>query len=382
MSCRIAFLNFSSAHIAGVDGAIRGMSDGARASGVPIDVMVLVPDTSTTEDASIRRVPYPTWRRVRRAQNLFRYRAIANANIERYDVVFLRYPMSVDLDPLALFRRRFFDKIATVHHTNELRELWASKHTPGIAARVAFEWAGGRRLLSRVDGIVGVTDEIRAFELERMGRKSAATKPSAAISNGVSVDKVPFTRFVPFDGRTLRLVMVASSVAPWHGWDRLTRALEAHRGKVRIVIDAVGHFGRQAGSIERLHDNEIRYHGLLHGPALTKILEEANVGVSSLAMHRNGLSQGCVLKTREYTARGLPFIYGYEDMDLRPEDPFCLRMPISDAPLEIDRIVDFAERVARSPEDVSDVARRTATERMDWSVKMRQFHDFGRRLLA
>ncbi|HVH41353.1 MAG TPA: glycosyltransferase [Labilithrix sp.] len=383
MSRRFAVVNLGLGSLVGIDGAVRGMAKGARNAELPIDVIALVPgnaDDAPTEDAGVRCVPYAAWSRAKRLQSLFRYRAIASARLDRYDVVFLRYPITLDLDPMAIFRRPIAERIATVHHSSELRELWSGARTPGMAARVALEWVGGRRVLSRVSGIVGVTDEIRALQLARAGRRGR-TKPSAVVSNGIDVENVPFTRFTPFDGKTLRLVLVASSIAPWHGWDRLKAALASYRGAVRVVVDAVGRFDREKGASEQEASAEIRYHGLLKHAELSGILTEANVAVSSLAMFRAGLTQGCVLKTREYTARGLPFIYAYDDVDLRADDPFCLRLPTGEEPVAIEPIIEFAARLSKTP-DVAEQQRQVARTRMDWSTKMRLFDAFGSRLLG
>lgn len=360
--------------INGAVGGIAGMAEGSR--DLPIDVIALTPEARDVAGPHARHVRYATWRRAPRLQRLFRYRTITSAELPMYDVVFLRYPLSLDLDPFVLFRRKFFQKLVTVHHTNELRELWTSGHNAGMAARTLLEWGIGRRVLQRVDGIVGVTDEIRRFELGRIGR----AKPSRAISNGVSVARVPFSKYVPFDGTTLRLALVASKISPWHGWDRLQRALQTYQGRVRVVVDAVGDFGQPVGVTEQHPRGEVRYHGLLGGEALSAILANANIGVSSLAMHRTGLREGCVLKTREYTARGLPFLYGYQDPDLRPTDPFCLQLPGGETSLKLDPILDFAADTARLPEEIARASRRAAEERMDWAVKMQEFEAFAREL--
>ena len=364
-------------HLAGVDSGHRGMAAAARRAGLPVDVIGVV-DGEGGNDGDVIRVPYRAWTRAPRLQKLFRYRALESARLDRYDVVFLRYPGSIDLDPGALFRHPLAERVATVHHTHEFRELASGKRTPGIAARVFLEWAAGRRILSRIDGIVGVTDEIRAFEVSRSGREP----PSAAVSNGIDVGAIALTRFKPFDGRTLRLVLVASGIAPWHGWDRMVGALQRPRRDVRVVVDAVGSFNREVGAVDQLEGGEIRYHGTLQREALGAVLGEANLAVSSLALHRLGLRQGCVLKTREYTARGLPFVYAYDDPDLNADDPFCLRLPSDDTPVDMDRIIDFARAVATAGSALSDQARATALERMDWAIKLQSFVEFGTRILG
>lgn len=93
-------------------------------------------------------------------------------------------------------------------------------------------------------------------------------------------------------------------------------------------------------------------------------------------MFRNGLSEGCVLKTREYVARGLPLVIGYDDVDLRRDLPWLLRVPNDDSLINLERVIEFAVRVSKNPE-VSAEMRTFASETLDWEHKVRAFIDFG-----
>jgi hypothetical protein len=66
-------------------------------------------------------------------------------------------------------------------------------------------------------GIIGVTDKIRRYELDRTGCKL----PSLVLQNGISLEEIPFKPPSVFNGKSLQLAFASSQFAPWHGLDRL-----------------------------------------------------------------------------------------------------------------------------------------------------------------
>jgi hypothetical protein len=47
------------------------------------------------------------------------------------------------------------------------------------------------------------------------------------------------------------------------------------------------------------------------------------------------------LKLREYTARGLPFIFCSDDPDFDPVPSFALRIPSSEAPVDVASVLNW-----------------------------------------
>ena len=116
-------------------------------------------------------------------------------------------------------------------------------------------------------------------------------------------------------------------------------------------MDLVGNgSGSPPGTEQHLGAVTVRHHGALHGAAFDAVLGGANIAVSTLAFHRTGLREGAVLKTREYVARGLPIVLGYEDVDVPADLPFVLQVPNDDSLVPIDALFAFAERAARTPD--------------------------------
>jgi hypothetical protein len=111
-------------------------------------------------------------------------------------------------------------------------------------------------------------------------------------------------------------------------------------------------------------------HGVLYGSDLDKVLADCHLAIGSLALHRNGLREACMLKVREYTARGLPFVIAYDDPDLPAGLPWVLKIPADESPVEIDALVNFAEDVSKLPSLAKEM-RAFAEARLSWTVKMK-----------
>jgi hypothetical protein len=141
-----------------------------------------------------------------------------------------------------------------------------------------------------------------------------------------------------------------------------------------MVGDAAG---RNAGTKEVEGPLTIINHGTLRGDALEAVFRDSMLAVSSLTMFRIGLREGCVLKTREYAARGLPFVYGYDDVDLTRDLPFCMYVGSTESPIAIEELIRFASGL-REMAGVSEDMRAWAESHVDWRVKMRTYYDFAR----
>ncbi len=365
---RLAFVNLQVGKMTGVAKSISGQVAAAERQGLRLDSWIIgeaEPQRGVTVEAPASWV-------LRRFGSLVKGRVLASVDaLDDYDAIVLRYPGGVDLDPLALLRR-CTRPIVTVHHTKEIAEILSGGRTLKSLSRAGLEWFNGQRILRRVAGVVGVTDEIRDYEVRRSGK----ALPASTIANGIDVERVAFTRAVPFDGARLRLLFIAGSHAPWHGTDRLIASVARYRGSTALHLDMVGATSRPPGSRDVLTNATIEYHGLLSGVQLDECFRRASVAFSSLAMFRNGLSQGCVLKTREYVARGLPLVIGYDDVDLRGHLPWVLRVPNTDEPIDLNVVIDFARTVAR--EQVSDEMRAFAARVLTWDAKVTSLVEFVR----
>jgi len=286
------------------------------------------------------------------------------------DIIYLRirYP---SLQLYKMFSQPRKCKIVIEYQAIEPREYRLKKKYWYLPMDVLF----GSSIRKYTDAIVGVTNEITQYQLKRSGDPN---KPHITIGNGFDVASVPIRTSPPYGGQELHLLCVAIFHRA-HGLDRLLHGISAYADSKKIVLHLVGN-GDEINNLlylaKRLgiSDNVV-YHGFLKERLLDDIFNLCHVGIGTLGLHRNGLSEGSILKAREYCARGIPFLYDAFDHDFPPDFPYIFQLPADESPIDIGQVIAFAEDVLAEPEHPRQM-RRYAAEHLDWSVKMKKLKDF------
>lgn len=183
----------------------------------------------------------------------------------------------------------------------------------------------------QVSGIICVTNEIC-----RQYSKNQYPGMRRVIANGIDLNK--YETLPPSNSETPVLVFIGH-VSPWHGVDKILKLAELHP---KWTIHIVG----EAEDYQPIEQDNVIFHGVLDREEYKQVFQKADVGIGSLAMHRNYMQEACPLKVREYLAYGLPVIIGYDDTDFRGNEPFILQVPNqkNNIKKEIERIEHFVER--------------------------------------
>jgi len=285
------------------------------------------------------------------------------------DAFYVRYPGG-DLGFLR-FAKEFGKMIITEHQTLEEQELASGK----LRMRYISERAFGRKILTHVAGIVGVTSTICDYEVARSGDPS---KPCLVNGNGIDISSVPLRTPPEFDGKNLDLLCVAQ-VAKWHGLDRLIKGIAGHKVDVDLRLHVVGK-GSEVTNLKKLVtdlklENSVIFHGFRTGKELDGFFDKCHIGIGSLARHRTGMLETSELKAREYCGRGIPFICSVPDSDFAETYPYVMRVPSEEEPVDTTKIISFAKAVA-SDRKHPQLMRQYALENLDWSVKMKRLIQF------
>jgi len=225
------------------------------------------------------------------------------------------------------------------------------------------------------DAIVGVTDEITQYELYRSG---TINKPHITIGNGCNVDSIPLREPPHFSSNNLNLLCV-TSVDSRHGLDRLIRGLALYRGPTTVTLHIAGEGPELPNLKSIVRELEIldmvKFHGYMTGKPLESLFDTCHLAVGSLGMHRQGLTQGSILKSREYIARGIPYVIACADPDVPDDFPYTHRVLPDESPVSIEAVIDFAQIISGDPEHPQKM-RAYAMEHLDWSVKMNRLKKF------
>ena len=237
------------------------------------------------------------------------------------------------------------------------------------------------RLYSQQDAVVTFSDAEEIF-----GQRTIR------ISNGVDFDSIPLHNYQPSDSQPsdLHLIGVAE-VHYWHGFDRLIAGLgEYYRTSAlspqpsafkEVFFHIVGGVApsemydsmHAPGFHELMEKYQIRdkviFHGQLFGQALDDVFNQCQFAVGSLARHRSGITNIKTLKNREYATRGIPFIYSEQDTDF-DHQPYVLKAPADESPINIQHIIDFVGVAKFSP----DIIRNSVYD-LRWKVQMQKVLD-------
>ncbi|HLO13850.1 MAG TPA: glycosyltransferase [Anaerolineales bacterium] len=189
--------------------------------------------------------------------------------------------------------------------------------------------------LRRVHGLVTVSRELAASSAFASYRK-----PTQVIANGCELDNFP--QLPAPSNQIPRLVFIGNPGYPWHGVDKLVNLACSFSD---IHLDIIGY--DQLPGFESLPDN-LTLHGYLSMQEYQQVLAQADVAISSLALHRVQLEEASPLKSRECLAFGLPLVVAYADTDLDNMDcDFLLKIPNKEDNIQThaQSIHDFAYRM-------------------------------------
>jgi hypothetical protein len=154
-------------------------------------------------------------------------------------------------------------------------------------------------------GFISVTHELAAAAVPR-------NKPKAVISNGIAGPRRR-NNSVP-EGPHLFFSCTGSFA--WHGIDKFVTM-------ARMFPDWQFSFaGELPRELHRALPSNFKHHGQLSAEEADRLLESANIGVGTLALHRKAMNEACPLKLRSYLAFGLPSIIAYRDTDFTGNFPF------------------------------------------------------------
>ena len=220
------------------------------------------------------------------------------------------------------------------------------------------------RMARYIDRIVTFSDDTEIF-----GR------PTIRISNGIDFRSIPLKTQVHGDHHNLRLLAVAN-IHFWHGLDRVIEGLRDYYAaphqcivRLRIAGDGVetliAEYRRMIDAYSLAEYAEVI--GPRSGAALDAEFEWCDMGIASLGRHRNGITGIKTLKNREYTARGIPFVYSERDSDFDGMD-YVMKAPADDTPLDIAALVRFYDGLHLTPAQI----RGTVEGRLSWDNQMKQ----------
>ena len=229
-------------------------------------------------------------------------------DIGNYDYIYIRYLIG----NLGLFN---FVKYAYKNNIKILIEIptypYVNEINNNIQGKIKIKIDNyiTKRLYKYVYKIVCTNKDIKIFDIDTI-----------QIDNGVDCEEVKCISNIKDGNKESLNAIAVASICKWHGYDRFINSMKEYNNanKLNLKFYLVGDGKKE--DIDYLKclvkdnnlQNNVIFTGAKDGKDLDLLYEDMDFAVSSLALFRAGGGHNPI-KTKEYIAKGLPVVTGYDD---------------------------------------------------------------------
>lgn len=226
-----------------------------------------------------------------------------------------------------------------------------------------------RKLVHYIDQIATYSEDKFIYQI-----------PTIYIKNGIEISNTPL-RSITTNSKTINIIAVAS-IATWHAYDRLIEGIGqyyAQGGNRNIIFHLVGsgaELSKYSYIVNKwgIHAHVIFY-GQKSGSELDAIYDKCDLAVDGFGYFKKGMKLSSSLKTREYTAKGLPQISATMiDLFQDSDSQYFLKVPEDDSAININDIIAFYDSLydgsIECKQKVANNIRKIAEQKCDMSITM------------
>ncbi len=176
-----------------------------------------------------------------------------------------------------------------------------------------------------------------------------------------------------------------------HGYERILKGMSEYYkngGKRKIEFYMVGE-GEEKSNYEKITfdlnlDKNVFFLGMLTGEKLDNAYDNANIGVEVFGFYKRGIDTSSSLKSREYLARGIPFICGAKNDSIKADYPYCLFFPNDSSVVDMNKVIDFYDNIYKKNKtayEISKEIREFGISTVSWEKTMEPVSDFFKKKL-
>lgn len=168
---------------------------------------------------------------------------------------------------------------------------------------------------------------------------------SVQIDNGIDLDKYPLSE--SNKSSKIRLISV-SNEQEGHAYYKIINGLDRYYqegGTEDIIVNFVGVYMDSTKKLVNSKKicNRFKFLGKMSGNELNLIFNQSDLGLGAFSHRKN--DTGSCIKTKEYFARGIPFINGWNEMAFSSDYPYVLKVDPKEEIVDFFKIVDFYKKV-------------------------------------
>jgi glycosyltransferase involved in cell wall biosynthesis len=192
--------------------------------------------------------------------------------------------------------------------------------------------------------------------------------PCVEFGMGVDVDNFKEHEYCGKKDEINLLMVGCSSV--YHGTDRIINSMidyyQNEENKCVIKLHLVGSALEKHKELaqNKLVKDKIIFYGQQFGDGLEKIYDMCNVALGPLSQHRLK-KRDTGLKTKEYLAKGIPYVYSGEEIQLEDNYPYIMKVPDTEDLLDLNTIIDFYNGIKDDTDMVMNM-RKKARDVFSW----------------
>jgi hypothetical protein len=255
-----------------------------------------------------------------------------NEGVDDIDIVYIRY-LFFDPFSIRLFRN------AKKNNRQVILEMhsYPNYHVRGVKMYPVFvvDFLCRKFILPRVDKLVAISD-----------RKTIWGRQAICIDNGIDLENAVIHERVHENKKIIRLISVSYE---WycHGYDRIIKGLAEYYKKEQVEYEVEVYF---VGTVTKKTKNlikktnmeqHVKLLGPLYGDELNEAYNQCDIGLGIMAPHRVAHSASSGLKTKEYIAKGIPFVYAGKPLFDAESFKYGMSIESNEEPVCIDDIVEF-----------------------------------------
>lgn len=291
-----------------------------------LEKSIAVMDAQSDEIVKMYRY-FPAMRRITRRYSLMWAARKYVSKSQTFDLVYARYHFFdfTCLRMLKTFRRKAKKIIMEMHSYPCL--------TPKEHIVYYLDRLYANRCVKNIDLFASMSSDELPFY-----------KPQVKITNTVNRDSVTI-RKPEKRGDAVKMLAV-SYERLGHGFDRVIRGLRNYYdkgGKRKFQVLFVGKYKDSTKQLVRdlRLENYCEFLPPAQGDLLDDYYNQSDLAIGHLANHRVGSFSGSSIKVQEYLAKGIPFVYAWNEMTVPEDFPYALKFELNDEPLDFNLIEQF-----------------------------------------
>ncbi len=195
------------------------------------------------------------------------------------------------------------------------------------------------------------------------------------IRNGIDINTLPLVKREK-GNKEFNMIGLAN-LNSWHGYDRIIKALDTYiknGGKEDMHFYIVGE-GKEKANLEKLVSDynlkdRVHFKGVLRGKELDSLLDNMDIGISSLALHRAGSGHDPI-KTKEFLGRGIPVMLGYKDKLVDMSLEYVIKVSEDESDIDLNKVYKKFIDIRFNKEEI----RKYASENLSWTKQISKVID-------